>query len=114
MKRQFPFLWVAFATLVALPCCSPYIPSGPTSGSAMVKVECVDAPVRQILELFRSGKGKDIKVVNDGFSLEITAAFSPADTPPAKLEQIVQQVNNLSGVMHVEVVENPSPIKQNF
>ena len=115
MKRLFTFLWVAFAILVALPGCSPYIiPSTPTPGSALVKVECRDAPVRQILELLRSGRGKDISVVTDGSCQEITAAFSPADTTPGKLAQILEDLNGLMGVLHAEVVENPHPIRQNF
>ena len=115
MKRQFSFLWAAFAFLVALPGCIPNVPQNPTPGSALVKVECRDAPVvRQILVLLRSGRGKDISVENDGSCLEITAAFSPADTPPGKLAQILEDLNGLMGVLHAEVVENPHPIRQNF
>ena len=114
MKRQFSFLWVAFAILVALTGCGPYIPTNAASGSALVKVECRDASVRQILELLRSGRGKDISVRGDGSCQEITAAFSPADTAPGKLDQILQNLNDMSGVLHVEVVENPHPIRQNL
>ena len=117
MKRQFSFLWVAFAILVGLPGCSPYyIPSNPAPGSALVKIECRDASdVRQrVLELLRSGRGKDISVGADGSCLEITAAFSQADTPPGKLAQILEDLNGLMGVLHAEVVENPHPIRQNF
>ena len=115
MKGQFSFLWVAFALLVALPGCNPsYIPSTPMTGSALVKVECHDASVQQILFLLRSGRGKDIRAVFNGFCQEITAAFSPTDTPPGKLAQILQDLNVLNGVLHVEVVENPHPIRQNF
>jgi hypothetical protein len=116
MKRQFSFLWAAFAILVALPGCGPYIPTNPTAGSAQVKVECRGAPVirQMVLELLRSGRGKDISVGADGSFLEITAAFSPADTPPGKLAQILQDLNDLNGVLHVEVAENLHPIRQNF
>ena len=114
MKRQFSFLWAAFALLVALPGCIPNIPQNPMPGSALVKVECRNASVRQILELLRSGRGKDISVIADGAETEITAAFSPADTPPGKLAQILQEVSDLSGVLHAEVVENPHPIRQTF
>jgi hypothetical protein len=114
MKRQFPFLWAAFALLVASPGCIPNVPPNPTPASALVKVECRNASVRQILELLRSGRGKDITVVADGADAEITAAFSPADAPPGKLAQILQDLNDLNGVMHVDVVENPHPIRQNF
>ena len=111
MKRQFSFLWLAFAILVALPGCGDYIPSNSPAGSALVKVECQDATgVRQmVLELLRSGRGKDISVVADGSSVVITAAFNPADMPPGKLAQIVQDLTDLGGVMHAEVVENQSP-----
>src|SRR6202034_658276 len=74
---------------------------------ALVKVECRDASVRQILELLRSGSGRDINVRDDGSCREITAAFSPADTAPGKLEQILQHLNDMSGVLHVDIVENP-------
>ena len=116
MKRQLPFLWVAFAILVALPGCSPSsIISNPTQGSALVRVECRDASVvRQIQALLRSGRGKDISVVGDGSCLVITAAFRPEDTPPGKLAQMLQDLNNLTDVLHVEVGENPHPIRQNF
>src|SRR5579863_5554150 len=116
MKRQFSFLWAAFAILIALPGCGPYIPSNSTSGSALVKIECRDAPdVRQrVLEVLRSGRGKDISVGPDGSCLEITAAFGPADTPPGRLAQILQDLNDLIGVLHAEVVENPHPIRQNL
>jgi hypothetical protein len=114
MKRQFSFLWATFAILVAFPGCNPYIPSTPTPGSALVTIECQDAPVRQILELLRSGRGKDISVRADGSCQEITAAFSSADTPPGKFAQIIQDLNDLIGVLHVGVVENPRPIRQNF
>jgi len=116
MKRQFSFLWVAFVLVAALPCCSPNIASAPTSGSALVKVECRDASdVREmVLQLLRSGRGKDISVKTDGACLEITAAFSPADTPPGRLVQVMEDLNNLGGVLHVEVVENPRPILRDF
>jgi hypothetical protein len=114
MKRQFSFLWVTFAILVALQGCGPYIPTTAASGSALVTVECRDASVRQILQLLRSGRGKDISVRDDGACREITAAFRPEDTPPGKLAQILQDLNDLNGVLHVEVVENPHPIRQNF
>ena len=114
MKRQCSFLWVTFALLVALQGCKTYISSSPTPGTALVKVECRDASVRQILELLRSGRGKDISVVTNSSYVEIMAAFRPAETPPQKFEQIVQDLNGLSGVLHVEVVENPHPIRQNF
>jgi hypothetical protein len=116
MKRQLSFLWAAFALLVALSGCGPFIPSNPTPVSAQVKIECRDAPVvrERVLELLRSGRGKDISVGADGSCLEITAAFSPTDTPSGKLAQILQDLNDLDGVLHAEVVENPHPIRQNF
>jgi hypothetical protein len=116
MKRPFSFLWAAFALLLALPGCSPYLsPSNPTPGSALVTIECRDATAeRQILELLRSGRAKDISVRADGSSLEITAAFSPEYTPAGRLGQILQDLNELNGVLYVEVVENPHPIRQNF
>jgi hypothetical protein len=114
MKRQFSFLWVAFAIPVALEGCGPYIPTDAASGSALVKVECRDASVRQILDLLRSGKGKDISVRDEGSCREITAAFSPADTAPRKLGQILQDLNDMSGVLNVDIVENPHPIRKNF
>jgi hypothetical protein len=112
MKRQISFLWVAFAILVAFLGCSQYSQPAQTPGSALLKIECRNASVRQILELLRSGGGKDISVSDDGS--EITAAFSPAYTSAGRLMQIFQDLNNLSGVLHVEVVENPHPIRQNF
>ncbi len=116
MKRQFAFLWVAFAILVTLPGCNPYIPSNPTEEPALLKIECRDAPVirQRVLQLLRSGRGKDISVGTDGSCLEITAAFTPADTPPGKLAQLLQDLNDLIGVLHTELVENPHPIRQNF
>src|SRR5579859_5656293 len=110
MKRQFPFLWVAFVTLIVMPGCGPYIPSSQAPGSALVRVECNNASVRQILELLRSGRGKDIHVSDDGDIKEVTAAFNPADTPPRKLAQIMHDLNDLGGVLHAEVVENPHPV----
>ena len=114
MKRQISFLWVTFVLFTAIQGCNPYAPVTPTPASALVRIECRNASERQILELLRSGRGKDISIVNDGPCLEITAAFSPADTPPAKLVQILQDLNGLNGVLHVELVENPHPVKQNF
>ena len=114
MKRQFSFLWVAFACLVALSDCSPTIQSNQTPRSALVKIECYKASEQQILHLLRSGRARDIKVVTNGSSMEITAAFSPADTPPEMLAQVIQNLNDVSGVVHVELVENPRPIMQNF
>jgi hypothetical protein len=118
MKRQITFLWAAFAFLVALPGCNPYYtPSiSMPPRSALVTVECRDLPdVRQnVLQLLRSGRGKDISMKTDGSCLEIAAAYMPADIPPGKLEQILQDLNNLNGVLRVEVGENPRPIRQNF
>jgi hypothetical protein len=114
MKRRFAFLWVAFATLGTLSGCIPDIRSNPTSEAALVKVECRDAPVRQILQILRSGYGKDISTVTDGSCLHITAAFSAENTPPEKLLEIMRELNDLKGVLRVEVEENPHPIRQNF
>ena len=115
MKRQFSFLWAAFALLASFPCCTPsYVSSSPSQTSALVKLECHNAPVNQILAYLRSGRGKDITVVPDGSAQLITAAFSPADTPPEKLVKIVQYLTDLEGVLHVEVAENPHPIRQSF
>ncbi|HVS97284.1 MAG TPA: hypothetical protein VHE54_12405 [Puia sp.] len=115
MKRQSAFLWVSFALLAALVGCSPSIQSGQMPSSALVKVECQNGSVRQILELLRSGRGKDISTVAvDGYCTEVTAAFSPMDTPAWKLEQVLEMLNGLGGVLHVELVENPHPIRQAF
>ena len=114
MKSQFAFLWVVIAALAAFPGCTPSMQSNQTPRSALVKVECHNASLPQILELLQSGRGKDISVTADGASMEITAAFSPVDTPPEKLAQIIQDLNGLNGVLHVELVENPHPIRQNF
>lgn len=114
MKRQFSFLWVAFAILTTLPGCGPYIPTNAAPGSALVMIECQEASLRQILELLRLERGKDISVVAGGSFQEVTAAFRPEDTPPGKLAEIVKNLNDMSGVLHVEVMENPRPILQNF
>jgi len=114
MKRRSSFLWVAFAAGIAFTACAPSSESSQVPRSALVKVECRDASARQILELLRSSKGKDISMRADGFCTEITAAFSPADTPAWKLQQTLHDLNNLYGVMHVEIMENPRPILQNF
>ena len=112
MKRRFSFLWVAFAILAAVSGCSPYIEPSRTPTSALVKVECQNASQRQIMELLRLGRARDITVTPDGSC--ITAAFSPDDTTPERLAQILQNLHDLSGVLHVEVVENPRPILRNF
>lgn len=118
MKRRSSFPWVTFVLLVtfvtpaAFQGCSPFIDPTQTPVSALVRVECHDASVRQILELLRSGKAKDISVAPDGSW--VTGAFDPADLWPGKLEQIMQELNGLSGVIHVEVMENPRPIVHNF
>jgi hypothetical protein len=112
MKRRLSFLWAAFAMLGTLSGCIPAIRSNPTPGVALVKVECRDASVRQILELLRSGRGKDISTMADGSCLHITAAFSAANTPPGKLLEILQDLRDLKGVLQVEVEENPHPVKQ--
>jgi len=114
MKRQFSFPWLAFATLIALSSCSPSIQSTRTPGSALVKIECYHASVSQILLILRSGRGRDISVTADGPSTLITAAFSPLLTDPARLAQILHDLDALGGVMHVEVMENPRPVMQNF
>ena len=114
MKRRFSFPWVAFAALGTFSGCIPDIPSNPMPGVALVKIECRDASVRQILELLRSGRGKDISTVADGSCLHITAAFSAANTPPGKLQEILQDLHDLKGVLQVDVEEDPHPIKQNF
>ena len=114
MKRRSSFLWVCFALLVCLSGCGPSGQSTQSPASALVKVECYTTSIQPILQLLRSGRGKDIDVKTDGSSTEITAAFSPDFTDRAKLLQILQQLNDLSGVVHVEVEENPHPIRQNF
>jgi hypothetical protein len=114
MKRQISFLWVTFVLFAAIQGCNPYAPVTPTPASALVRIECRNASERQILELLRSGRGRDITVLADGSYLTITAAFSPADTAPGKLAQILQDIHNLDGVLQAEVVENPHPIRQTF
>lgn len=112
MKRQISFLWGAFVLLAGFPGCSPSFQATQTPTSALVRVECHNAPVRQIMELLRSGRAKDISVAPDGSC--VTAAFNPADTSLRMLEQILEELNDLNGVLHVEVMENPHPIMHNF
>lgn len=112
MKRRLSFLRVAFALMVALPACSPSIQTAQTPGSALVRIECYNASVEQIMGLLRSERGKDISVSAD--RSYVTAAFSPADTSPEKLAQIIYDLSILPGVLHVETMENPRPIRQNF
>jgi hypothetical protein len=120
MKRRFSFLWAVFALLAALPGCTPYIPSSPTAtetvGSVLVTIECRDAPNVQpsILQLLRSGRGKDISARSDGSFLEITAAFIQTETPSGRLAQIIELLKGMNGVINVEIAENPRPIRQNF
>jgi hypothetical protein len=120
MKRRFSFLWAVFALLAALPGCTPYMPSSPTAtetaGSVLVTIECRDAPnVREsVLQLLRSGRGKDISTWPDGSFLKITAAFTQTDTPSGRLSQILELLKGMNGVLNVEIAENPRPIRQNF
>ena len=117
MKRQFSFLWVVFALSAALAGagCGPSSQISQTPTSGLVKVDCFNASAQGIMDLLRSGRGRDIAVRNaDGATMEITVAFSPADTPAWKLAQILRDLNGLSGVIHVEVMENPSVIRQSF
>lgn len=112
MKRQFAFLWVAFAILVAFSACNPSYQATQPPTSALVRIECHNASIQQIVEILRMGRGKDISVANDGSY--VTAAFSPEDTPPGRLAQILQSVQGLVGVLRVDVQENPRPIRQSF
>ncbi len=114
MKRRFPFPGVAFALLLALPCCTPNIASTPAPSSALVTIEYRGVSVRQITQLLRSGRGKDISVEDEGSFLRITAAFSPVDTTPAKLTQMLNDLNVIDGVLRAGLGENPHPIRQSF
>jgi hypothetical protein len=112
MKRRFSFLWVAFALASSLAGCGPSIQTTQTQGSALVTIEYYHASVEQIVHLLRAGRGKDITVSSDGSTVK--AAFSQADTPAWKLAELLRDLNNLPGVLHVDLVENPRPIMQNF
>ena len=115
MKREFSFLWVSLALLATLQACTPAIQSAQTPGSALIRVECENASANGIVQLFRGGRGKDITTVaSDRAVTRITAAFSPEYTPPYRFAQLMRDLNNLPGVLNVEVVENPRPILQNF
>lgn len=114
MKRQFTFLGVTFALLAALSCGTPYIATNPESPSALLTVECHNASVQQIMQLLRSGRAKDIRTITNPGGQKITAAFTPADTPPAILAHIVQELHDLDGVISVDLAENHQPIRQNF
>ena len=114
MKRRSSFPGVAIAILLALPCCTPNIASTPPPSSALVTVEYRGASVSEITQLLRSARGKDISVKDEGSCWQITAAFTPGDTPKEKLLQILNELNNLGGVLHAGLEENPHPIRQNF
>jgi hypothetical protein len=114
MKRRSSFLGATFALLITLSGCGTTIQSEQASGSALVKIECNNASLQEILHMLRAGRGKDISVTADVYTSEITAAFSVADTPPKRLQQILQDLDQMGGVLHTEVVENPRPIKQTF
>lgn len=114
MKRRSAFLWVTFALFVALPGCSPSIQTAETPRPALVTVECEDASVRQVLDLLRSARGKDIAVQKEGYIVGIKVAFSPEYTSAERLTQILHDLDNMGGVIHTEVVENPRPVKQGF
>ncbi|MDP4218439.1 MAG: hypothetical protein Q8927_19750 [Bacteroidota bacterium] len=117
MKRRFSFLRASFALLIALSGCGPFIPSDSTAtDSSLVTIECRDAAdVRQsVLMLLRSGQGKDISIGSDGSFLQITAAFTPIYTPSERFAHILEDLNHVNGVIHVDVVENRRPIRQNF
>ena len=114
MKRRSAFLWVAFAAVIAFSACGPYIQTSQTLSSALVKIECRNASVQQILLLLRSGRGKDITVIGTDPSLMITVAFSPVETPAWRLAQIINDLQEMSGVLSVNLQENPRPIMQSF
>jgi hypothetical protein len=114
MKRQFSFLGVVFALLATLSCGTPYIATNPEPPSALLTVECRSASVQQIMQLLRSARAKDIRTITDPGGQKITAAFTPADTPPSMLAHIVQLIHDLDGVISVDLAENHQAVRENF
>jgi hypothetical protein len=106
-------LFIVFAILCG---CETVMPLSHAEESSLIWIECKnETTVRlTVTQLLRSIRAKDIEVGEDGFVTNIQAAFGNTDFPRGKLEEIKDKLEEMNGVLHVEIRENHSIIRQSF
>ncbi len=79
-----------------------------------IQIECRNEKSLQssILMRLRSGKAKDIVMNSFGEELNISAAFRVIDTPPAKVYEIGDELQNLGGVFLVRIEKSHTVVRQ--
>ncbi len=104
-------------TLSLLTGCKTTQPSGTTSSmedATSIQIECRNEKSLEssILMRLRSAKAKDIVMNGFGEELDISAAFRVIDTPPAKVYEIGEDLQNFSGVFFVRIEKSHTIVRQ--
>lgn len=111
---------LAITTLIVLLTCTScktfYPAKDSMNDSLLITIDCRNQTglKQSIVMLFRIYKARDLKVSDSigGESLSISAAFLKTELPQGKLTELVQQIENLGGVIETRVEENRGPVVQ--
>jgi hypothetical protein len=105
-----------YMALVILPACETTRPLDVSGTSSVIRVECKnEASLRQtVMQVIRSCKAYDIVVNDDGGCVIIQASYYDADVPNGRLGVIKEMLDEMAGVIRVEIRENHSVIRQSF
>lgn len=110
-------IFLSLLALSLLAGCKTTLPSETTSSmedATSIQIECRNEPALQssILMRLRAARAKDIMMNSFGEELHISAAFRVVDTPPSKVYDIEDDLQNLSGIFFVKIEKSHTVVRQ--
>ena len=114
MKRQlFSFLVMVIVLFMA---CTTTTPTNSLEDSASIKIECRNENnlKQTVLQYLRSAKARDIGIDPAGDFLDIHAAFRLRDVSLYRVEDLKQDLQQLTGVVNVTIEINKVIVRESF
>jgi uncharacterized membrane protein YhiD involved in acid resistance len=109
-------LFAGLLVILVLSACGPVMPINSADDSISIRIEFRNEAIlkQTILQRLRYNKAMDIKLGPDDDFTNIEAAFRMRDTPSSKLEQMMEELQQLSGVVDIDIEKNKTIVKQTF
>lgn len=106
---------LALCAVLLFAACTVEMPTRSMEASMKIRVECRDDPStrRMVITILKQAKARDIVEQAEIHFMVIEASYYESDNTLRRLQQIVDQLTESSGVVRAEMNENRGVIRQN-
>jgi hypothetical protein len=100
--------------ILAISSCTTVAPLETMEAAYLMKVECKPGTSSRngVLFLLRQAKARDIRETDQTAYLAIQAAYYKSDNSLASLQRIEDNLRATEFVLNVEIIENPSVVRE--